>query len=61
MTNATHIGNSNIGSVRGLFVRVVGRDTDRRGYETVRYVNVHDDAAVMVAPGSVFDQLFRAV
>ena len=61
MTNATHIGNKDIGSVCNMLVRVVGSDCDRHGDKVVRYVDVRGDGSVMVASAGIFDRLFRAV
>jgi hypothetical protein len=61
MTKATHIGNSSIGSVRGMMVNVVSRVADRRGDVVVRYVDLRGDGTVLAAPGFVFDHLFRSI
>lgn len=61
MTSSTiYVGNKDIGSVRGLRVRIVERCVGRRAGDTViRYEDV-DRGVVLVAPEFVFNSLFAA-
>jgi hypothetical protein len=57
MTNATHIGRSNIGTVANKLVSLVERTEGRNAVARVLWVNQDDRTEAM--PVGVFEELFR--